>query len=422
MNWVFFLLIATAYGASVWEQWQWQANQITPDSPMHALTQHLLHATNDAVTLAIGLVGVLCLFLGLMRILEDGGLLAVLAKLIYPLLKPLFPEIPPNHPAFGAMIMNLSANMLGMGNAATPFGLKAMQELEKLNPNPGVATNAMVLFLAMNTACITLIPTKVIALRASAGSHDAAGIITTTLIATLCATIAAIFTAKLLQRFVSSPSVSTQKINNNISSEQIASYPAWVSLLALVGLIGLIPVTLIWGRTFSPWIIPSLIVAIVSYGMVKRVEIYASFTEGAKGGFELAVRILPYMVAMLFAIAMLRASGALGALIKVIAPFTAPLGIPAEALPMVFMRPLSGSGSLGIMTDVLKNPAIGPDSYTGYLVSTMMGSTETTFYVLAVYFGAVQIRHIRHALATGLIVEMVGMAASVLAVKILLFS
>jgi spore maturation protein SpmA len=422
MNWVFFLLITSAYGVSVWHQWQWQVNQITPDAPMHVLTQQLLHATNDAVSLAIGLIGVLCLFLGLMRILEEGGLLIVLGKLIYPLLKPLFPEIPPHHPAFGAMIMNLSANMLGMGNAATPFGLKAMQELEKLNPHPGVATNAMVLFLALNTACITLLPTKVIALRASAGSHDAAGIITTTLIATLCSTAIAILTAKLLQRFVSTPKATVTLTKSEPSKEQLSSYPTWVSLIAFASLIALIPVTLIWGRTFSPWIIPSLIVIILSYGMFKRVDIYASFTEGAKGGFELAVKIIPYLVAMLFAIAMLRASGALGMITNALSAFTAPLGIPAEALPMVFMRPLSGSGSLGILTDILNNPALGPDSYTGYLVSTMMGSTETTFYVLAVYFGAVQIRRIRHALATGLIVELAGMAASVIAVKVLLFS
>jgi len=422
MNWVFFLLITAAYGVSVWQQWQWQVNQITPDSPMLFLTQQLLHAANDAVSLAIGLIGVLCLFLGLMRILEEGGLLSVLGKLIYPLLKPLFPEIPPNHPAFGAMIMNLSANMLGMGNAATPFGLKAMQELEKLNPHPGVATNAMVLFLALNTASITLIPTKVIALRASAGSHDAAGIITTTLIATLCATTIAIISAKLLQRFMSVPKPTTTIVRSESASQTASSYPTWVSLIAFAGLLSFIPTTLMWGRIFSPWIIPSLIVVILSYGMLKRVDIYASFTEGAKGGFELAVKIIPYLVAMLFAIAMLRASGALAMITNAISPFTTPLGVPAEALPMVFMRPLSGSGSLGILTDILNNPAIGPDSYTGYLVSTMMGSTETTFYVLAVYFGAVQIRRIRHALVTGLIVELAGMAASVMAVKILLFS
>ncbi|MGE3318130.1 MAG: nucleoside recognition domain-containing protein [Candidatus Berkiella sp.] len=422
MNWVFFLIILIAYFTSAWHQWQWQTNPVTPDSPMHALTQQLLHATTDAVTLAIGLVGVLCLFLGLMRILEEGGFVSILGKLIYPLLKPLFPEIPANHPAFGAMIMNLSANVLGMGNAATPFGLKAMQELDKLNPHPGTATNAMVLFLALNTACITLIPTKVIALRASAGSHDAAGIVTTTLIATLCSTAMAILCAKLLQRFTRTPKATLSTIPQTESTAPIASYPTWVSLLALVGIIALVPVTLIWGRVFSPWIIPSFIVVIFTYGLLKRLDIYATFIEGAKGGFELAIKILPYIVAMLFAIAMLRASGALGIITHAIAPFTAPLGIPAEALPMVFMRPLSGSGSLGILTDILNNPALGPDSYAGYLVSTMMGSTETTFYVLAVYFGAVQIRRIRHALATGLLVELAGMAASVIAVKVLLFS
>jgi spore maturation protein SpmA len=422
MNWIFLSLVIIAYGSTAWQQWHWQATQIAPDPPMQMLTQHLLHAASDAVTLAIGLIGVLALFLGLMRILEEGGLLAALGKLIYPLLKPLFPEIPANHPAFGAMVMNLSANMLGLGNAATPFGLKAMQELEKLNPHPGVATNAMVLFLAINTASITLIPTKVIALRAAANSHDAAGIIATTLIATLCSSAIAILTAKLLQRFVTSPKPTVVIEPRETSSEILSQYPTWISFLAFTSMIALIPITLLWGRIFSPWILPSLIVAVLAFGMIKRIDIYATFTEGAKGGFELAIKIIPFLVAILFAIAMFRASGALAILTHWISPFTTPLGLPAEALPMVLMRPLSGSGSLGILSDILNNPAIGPDSYTGYLVSTMMGSTETTFYVLAVYFGAVQIRRIRHALATGLIVELAGMITSVIAVKVLLFS
>jgi spore maturation protein SpmA len=207
MNWVFFLLILAAYGAAVWQQWQWVANDNTALSPMHALTQEILHGANDAVVLAIGLIGILALFLGIIRIAEEGGLLQHLAKLIYPLLKPLFPEIPANHPAFGAMMMNLSANMIGIGNAATPFGLKTMQELDKLNTQPGVASNAMVLFLAINTSSLTLLPTKIIALRSSAGSHDPAGIISTTLFATLVSTIIAIVAAKSLQRYFIAPAL-----------------------------------------------------------------------------------------------------------------------------------------------------------------------------------------------------------------------
>ncbi|MBS0285753.1 MAG: spore maturation protein [Proteobacteria bacterium] len=421
MNLIFFLLIFCAYCASVWQQWHWTASDSTQASPMHLLTDQLLHGANDAVTLAFGLVGVLALFMGLMKIMEEGGLLQSLANLLYPLLKWLFPEIPANHPAFGAMVMNLSANLIGMGNAATPFGLKAMQELDKLNPHPGIATNAMVLFLAINTSCITLLPTKIIALRAAAGSADPAGIITTTLFATICATVVAIFAAKFLQRILKTPpsTIVPEVTQNHTATSQ---YPVWVSFIALSFLVLLIPLTLAFGKSFSPWIMPTLIVGVLVFGMVKKIDIYATFIEGAKSGFEIALKVLPFLVAMLAAISMFRASGLLDALTSAIAPFTSLIGIPAEAVPMVIMRPLSGSGSFGVMTDVINNPLIGPDSYTGYLVSTMMGSTETTFYVLAVYFGAVQIRRIRHALAAGLIAEMAGMIASVVAVKLLIFS
>ncbi len=422
MNWIFFLLIAIAYSATVWQQWQWSVQGTSDLSPMHALTDHLLHAANDAVTLAIGLIGVLALFMGLMRIIEEAGLLNILAKLLYPLLKWLFPEIPANHPAFGAMVMNLSANMIGLGNAATPFGLKAMQELDKLNPHPGVATNAMILFLAINTTCITLIPTKIIALRTSAGSQDPAGIIASTLIATLCAMIVAIIAAKILQRVLTPPQATITLVTDTSCDETVQPYPVWVNATAILFLILLIPTTLFWGKQFSAWILPSLIVAILAFGLFKKIDIYGCFTEGAKSGFEIAIKIIPFLVAILVAIGMFRSSGALDAITKTIGPFTEIIGIPVEALPMVFMRPLSGSGSLGVMSDILQNPAIGPDSYTGYLVSTMMGSTETTFYVLAVYFGSVQIRRIRHALAVGLIAEVAGMLASVIAVKMLFFS
>lgn len=417
MNWVFFLLILVSYTATVWQQWQWIDNGSA--SPMHALTDQLLHAAGDAVVLAIGLIGVLALFLGIMRIAEEGGLLTILAKLIYPLLKPLFPEIPPHHPAFGAMMMNLSANMMGIGNAATPFGLKAMQELEKLNTHPGVATNAMVLFLAINTSSLTLLPTKVIALRSSAGSHDPTAIITTTLFATLCSTVIAILAAKGLQRLFKAP-LATRSIENT-EYPPISSYSLALSYLFIFFLIMLIPLTLLFGKIFSPWIIPSFIFGILAFGMMKKVDIYASFTEGAKAGFEVALKIIPFLVAILMALAMFRASGALDALVKLLSPLTSPLGLPAESLSMVLMRPLSGSGSLGILSDILNNPAIGPDSYTGLLVSTMMGSTETTFYVLAIYFGAIQIRSIRHALAAGLIADFAGMVASIIAVKTFLF-
>ncbi|MGD9592976.1 MAG: nucleoside recognition domain-containing protein, partial [Candidatus Berkiella sp.] len=267
MNLVFFFLIFSAYCACAWQQWYWTPTASSPASPMHSLGDQLLHGASDAVTLAIGLVGVLALFMGLMKIIEESGLLQNIAKCLYPILKKLFPEVPANHPAFGAMVMNFSANMLGMGNAATPFGLKAMQELDKLNTQPGVATNAMVLFLAMNTACITLLPAKIIALRASAGSSDPAGIITTTLVATLCSTIMAVLVAKLLQR-LTKPVSQTLSINQNDINADDTAYPIRISILALASLFLLIPIMLLWGKILSPWIMPSLIVAVLGFGLL----------------------------------------------------------------------------------------------------------------------------------------------------------
>lgn len=424
MNIIFIFIVVTAFGISAVKQWSHPTENI-----MQSLTQALLHSATDAVTIAIGLIGVLALFLGFVKILEDAGFIRVLSRLIYPLLRLLFPEIPANHPALGAMTLNLSANLLGLGNAATPFGIKAMQALDSLNPHPGTATNAMVLFLAINTSCITLLPTKVIALRVEAHSIDPTGIITTTLFATICSTIVAIAMAKFLERFYTiKPSAITDNLQTTDTNETttkventeqatFSPYPIWVAWFVILFFITLIPVTLVWGATFSPWIIPALFVAIVLYGTYRKINVYFSFVEGAKEGFDVAVKIIPYLVAILAAISMLRASGALDVFTQFIGKYTAPLGLPAEAIPMVLMRPLSGSGSFGILTEIYQNPNLGPDSYVGYLVSTIMGCTETTFYVLAVYFGAIQIKRFRHAIAAALCADAAGVIASVVAVK-----
>lgn len=426
MNIVFIVLILIAFGTSA-------AKQILEPSQdvMQSVTIALLHSAAEAVTIAIGLIGVLALFLGMIRILEEAGFMDTLSKVIYPLLKVLFPNIPANHPAFGAMTLNLSANLLGLGNAATPFGIKAMQALNTLNTTPGTATNAMVLFLAINTSSITLLPTKVIALRAEAHSTDPAGIITTTLFATCCSTLIAIVMAKLLERFypepkadrVSAPEAQapeTIQATPQSDFESNKAYPLWISLVVLALFVLLIPVTLFWGAAFSPWVIPSLFALIVLYGAFKKINVYFSFVEGAKEGFGIAVNIIPYLVAILAAIGLCRASGALDAFTQTISHITTPLGLPAEAIPMALMRPLSGSGSFGILTEIFKNPSLGPDSYIGYLTSTMMGSTETTFYVLAVYFGAVQIKRLRHAIPAALCADLAGITASVVAVRIFL--
>ncbi len=419
MNVIFFALVLIAFLTAAWRQLQWSGEGV---SPMDALSQGMVQSAGGAVELAIGLVGVMALFLGLMKVAEEGGLLTIIARLIRPLMVRLFPQVPADHPAMGAMILNFSANALGLGNAATPFGIRAMQELNRLNPRPGTATDPMVLFLAINTSSITLLPTGVIALRAAAGSADPAAILPTTLFATLCSTTAAILAAFAYRRFFpfdKAPLEAGTPEQPAAPAESLPeagqAYPFWVSLVALVSLIALVPLTVAYGSVIAPWIIPGLMLAFLGFGVARGVRIYEAFIEGAKDGFQVALRIIPYLVAILVAVAMLRASGALEAFVRWVGAYTGAVGLPAEALPMALLRPLSGSGAYGVMASIINDPAIGPDSYTGFLVSTLQGSTETTFYVLAVYFGAVQVRRVRHALVAGITADLVGVIAAVAA-------
>ena len=324
----------------------------------------------------------------------------------------------------GAMILNMSANALGLGNAATPFGIRAMQELDKLNHAKGTATNSMCLFLAINTSSVTILPTGAIAIRDALGSNDAAGILSTTLFATICSTSVAIGASKLYQRF-SAPVEETESddeptgepVDTDTSLQDASEgYPLWVSLIAIATLIGCIPLALLYGTTISPWLVPFIAIGAITYGHLKGVAVYEVFVEGAKEGFQVAIKIIPYLVAILSAVAMFRASGALNILVSGISWFTEPLGMPAEALPMALLRPLSGSGAYGIMASLMQE--YGPDSYVGYIVSTLQGSTETTFYVIAVYFGAIQVRKTRHAMPAALTADLAGIIAAVIACQI----
>jgi spore maturation protein SpmA/spore maturation protein SpmB len=424
MNIIFFVIVLIAFLVAGWEQLAWVPLADQP-SPIEALSKAMIDSATGSVELALGLVGAMTLFLGLMKVAEAGGMLNILARLIRPLMVRLFPEVPPDHPAMGAMILNLSANALGLGNAATPFGIRAMQELDKLNPARGTATNSMALFLAINTSSVTLLPTGVIALRAAAGSNDPAGILPTTLIATLASTAIAIMAAKVYQRLFSEgdPLKDAERPEENPGDEDVLeavqeqseAYPLWVSMAALGGLVALIPVTVVYGRTISPWIIPLIMVGFLGFGVARRVRVYEVFVEGAKEGFQVAVRIIPFLVAILVAVGMFRASGAMEIMVKWLGAVTGRFGLPAEALPMALMRPLSGSGAYGIMASIINDPAIGPDSYAGYLVTTLQGSTETTFYVLAVYYGAIQIRRIRHTLVAALTADLAGIVFAVAA-------
>jgi spore maturation protein SpmA len=417
MNGIFFAIVVIAFAVAGVRQITWVPP--TPDAiaPMQLLATGMVDTATSAVTLAIGLIGVMALFLGLMKVAEEGGLLTIIAKTIRPLMVRLFPDVPADHPAMGAMILNMSANALGLGNAATPFGIRAMQELDRLNGEKGTATNAMALFLAINTSSVTLLPTGIIALRASAGSADPAGILPTTLFATVCSTTIAIIACKTYQRFTTPPPIATTETSSDQDDGELepasGAYPVWVCWLAIGSIAALVPLTILFGRQISPWIIPGLMVALLGFGVLRRVRVYEAFVDGARDGFQVAIRIIPYLVAILVAVGMFRASGALSVLVDIIGPATTHFGMPGEALPMALLRPLSGSGAYGIVASIINDPAIGPDSYTGYLVSTLQGSTETTFYVLAVYFGAVQIRRIRHALAAALTADIAGILGAV---------
>ncbi|MEX0922858.1 MAG: nucleoside recognition domain-containing protein [Rhodovibrionaceae bacterium] len=435
MNAIFFAIVLIAFLVAAVRQVIWDG---TGDAaPMDLLATAMIDSAKGSVELALGLVGVMALFLGLMKVAEKGGLLVIIAKTVRPLMVRLFPEVPADHPAMGAIILNISANVLGLGNAATPFGIRAMQELDKLNPQKGTATNAMALFLAINTSSVTILPTGVIALRAAAGSSDPAGIVPTTLFATICSTAIAITVAKLLQRhFPVRPLPPEEQARQDAQAEEeqakqgdtaeapsmeggSEAYPTWVSMLVLGGIAAFVPLTVAYGNVIAPWIIPGLMVALLGFGVAKQVQVYEAFVEGGKEGFQVALRIIPYLVAILVAVGMFRASGALDLLIRPLGAITNLVGLPPEALPMALLRPLSGSGAYGVMASIIEDPAVGPDSYTGYLVSTLQGSTETTFYVLAVYFGAIQVKRIRHALAAGLSADVAGVIAAVLICSLL---
>ncbi len=429
VNAIFFALIFIAFAIAGYRELTWSGVADAP-SPMQVLSLAVVDTAGGAVTLAIGLVGVMALFLGLMKVAEAGGLLVIIARVVRPLMVRLFPEVPAEHPAMGAMILNISANVLGLGNAATPFGIRAMQELDKLNAHKGTATNAMALFLAINTSSVTLLPTGIIALRAAAGSSDPAAILPTTLFATICSTAVAILAAKFYQRFAAAPASTGQLDKDDPETDADKSeagglesaagaYPGWVSWLTLAAVAAIVPLTIVYGRAISPWIIPGLIVLLLGFGLLRGVRVYEVFVEGAKDGFQVALRIIPYLVAILVAVGMFRASGAMALLVAPLGTVTGLFGLPPEALSMALLRPLSGSGAYGFVASILQDPAIGPDSYTGLLVSTLQGSTETTFYVLAVYFGAVQVRRVRHALAAGLTADLAGVVAAVVICSVL---
>jgi len=399
---------------------------------MEEVTRASFDSAKSAVTLAINLIGPMALWLGIMKVAEAGGMMQAVARGVRPLMVRLFPEVPPEHPAMSAMIMNMAANMLGLGNAATPMGIKAMQELDELTAEKGTASNAMCLFLAINTSSVTILPLGVITVRAAANAASPAAILVPSLIATCCSTLVAVIAAKLMARGEGAIMIKGQIAEKNTERENLAEQEqayeltpplrsgrifVWLAVAVFAG--GILyqlqatPMeTAAAGKlnAISAWLIPLLICFFLIHGYLKGVRLYETVTEGAKDGFLTAVKIIPFMVAIFVAIGMFRASGAMDLLIQLFSPITEWFGMPAEALSMALLRPLSGSGAFGIMSEIVNR---SPDSFLSFLVSTMQGSTETTFYVLAVYFGAVGIQRTRHALPAALCADAAGMVAAV---------
>ncbi len=372
----------------------------------------LFDTAKTGFDISLGLVGVMSLWLGIMKIGERAGMIALFARALDPLFRRVFPDIPRGHPAAGSMVMNFSANMLGLDNAATPLGLKAMKELQEINPDKAVASNPMIMFLVLNTAGVTLIPTSVIAIRQSMAASqglagfNAADIFLPTLIATFVSFCAGLIVVARLQRL--------SLLNAPMAvfflgfGGLMAGLYAWLSglpaddMARTIGLVGSL-------------VIVGLIALFVAVGALRRINVYEAFVDGAKDGFQVAITIIPYLIAILVAISVFRTTGGMEYLVNAIGSAVAALGLPTEwvaALPVGLMRPLSGSGARGLMVDVMTT--YGVASFQGTLACIIQGSTETTFYVLAVYFGSVNIKNTRYALACGLFADLVALVAAVL--------
>ncbi|HCC82750.1 MAG TPA: hypothetical protein DEQ25_16435 [Methylophaga sp.] len=370
------------------------------------IMQAMFALSKTAFEIALGLTGILALWLGIMKIGERSGFVELLTRGLSPLFTRLMPEVPKNHPALGAMVMNISANALGLDNAATPLGIKAMQELQKLNPLKDTASNAQILFLVINTSAVTLFPVTIFTYRAQMGSANPTDVFIPLLIATYFSTLIGLITV-----------AAVQKINllDRVVLMFLGGFSAFVfGLLAYFSSLEQSQM-LVQSAIISNVVIFSLVIAFIVAAAWQRVNAYEAFIEGAKEGFSTAVMIIPYLVAMLVAIGVFRASGALDLIADGIRSGVLALGMDdrfVDALPTALMKPFSGSGARAMMIDTME--VHGADSFAGRLASIVQGSTETTFYVLAVYFGAVGIQKIRHAVACGLAADVAGITAAIL--------
>jgi spore maturation protein SpmA len=362
-------------------------------------------AKGSVIDVAFPLAGTMVFFLGLMNIAERAGAINWIARLVNPFMKRLFPEVPDKHPAMGQMVMNFSANMLGLDNAATPFGLKAMESLQSINPDKEKATNAQIMFLVLHTSGLTLIPLTIISYRLAAGSTEAASIFIPCVLATICTTLASIFIVGFKQKL---------KWDKVLMTWLLGLVAMVAGMLFFVQQMGAEQKE-IFSRVTGNMILLLLVVLIIIGGMLKKINVFDAFIEGAKGGFDVILKIIPYLVGMLVAIRVFRDSGALGYLVDGLSWVIGLTGVDTAftpALPVAIMKPFSGSGARGLMIDVMKSN--GPDSFVGKLASTFQGSADTTFYIIALYFGSVGIKKVRYAIWAGVLADLLGVVAAIL--------
>lgn len=370
-----------------------------------AIVNSTFETSKTAFEISLGLTGVLSLWMGLMKIGEQGGLVNALARWLSPIFNRIFPDIPKGHPVTGTMFMNISANMLGLDNAATPMGLKAMQELQQLNTKKDTATNPMIMFLVMNTSGLTLIPMSVLLYRAQLGAAQPTDVFIPILLATTVSTIVGLLVTSIYQRI-------------NLFNRTMMLFLFGVALFLAAGTWGVASLSRVQVELFSTTLanvlLFTIIVLFIVSGMLRKVNVYEAFIEGAKEGFATAVRIIPYLVAILVAVGVFRASGGMDVLIGAVAWCVEACGGNSDfvgALPTALMKPLSGSGARGMMIDAMTT--YGVDSFAGRLACLFQGATDTTFYIIAVYFGSVGIRKTRHAITCGLIADAAGIIAAI---------
>jgi spore maturation protein SpmA len=361
-------------------------------------------AKGSVIDVAFPLAGTMVFFLGLMNIAERAGAINWIARLLNPFMKRLFPEVPDKHPAMGQMVMNFSANMLGLDNAATPFGLKAMESLQSINPDKEKATNAQIMFLVLHTSGLTLIPLTIISYRLASGSTEAASVFIPCVLATICTTLASIFIVGLKQKL---------KWDRVLITWLLGLVVLVAGMLFFVQQMGAEQKE-IFSRVTGNMILLLLVVLIIVGGMLKKINVFDAFIDGAKGGFDVILKIIPYLVGMLVAIRVFRDSGALSYMVDGLSWVIGLTGVDTAftpALPVAIMKPFSGSGARGLMLDVMKSN--GPDSFVGKLASTFQGSADTTFYIIALYFGSVGIKKVRYAIWAGVLADLIGVVAAI---------